>query len=40
VLNAFYRQELKQKIPGLLNKWLLILGVTLNDWWIQKMKTK
>lgn len=40
VLNAFYRQELKQRIPGLLNKWLPILGVTLNDWRIQKMKTK
>lgn len=40
VLDAFYRAQLKQRIPVLLEKWLPKLGVTLADWRVQKMKTK
>lgn len=40
VLHSFYRQELSQEIPRLLEKWLPRLNVELNDWRIKQMKTK
>jgi len=40
VLSEFYRAQLKSRLPGLLEKWQPILGVSLKDWRIQKMKTK
>jgi len=40
VLEDYYRAELKQRIPVLLEKWLPRLGVTLSDWRVQKMKTQ
>lgn len=40
VLHRFYRQELSQEIPKLLDKWLPRLKVELNDWRIKQMKTK
>ena len=40
VLTEWYRQQLKLKIPDLLNKWQSIIGEQVSDWGIKKMKTK
>jgi predicted metal-dependent hydrolase len=40
VLQRWYRQQLKQLIPPLLEKWQPVLGVQANEWAIKKMKTK
>jgi len=40
VLTEWYRQQLKLKIPDLLNKWQSIIGEEVADWGIKKMKTK
>jgi predicted metal-dependent hydrolase len=40
VLQGWYRQQLKELIPPLLQKWQLVLGVQVNEWAIKKMKTK
>lgn len=40
VLQAFYRQQLEQEVPKLLEKWLPRMGVELQDWRIKQMKTK
>lgn len=39
-LNAWYRAEIKQRIPNLLAKWEPIMGETVNEWGVKKMKTK
>jgi predicted metal-dependent hydrolase len=40
VLQRFYRQQLKELIPPLLEKWQPRLGVTAAEWGIKRMKTK
>jgi predicted metal-dependent hydrolase len=40
VLQRWYRQQLKELIPPLLQKWQPVLGVQANEWGIKKMKTK
>jgi predicted metal-dependent hydrolase len=40
VLTEWYREQLKSKIPDLLNKWQSIIGEQVADWGIKKMKTK
>ena len=40
VLQRWYRQQLKELIPPLLEKWQTALGVQVADWAIKKMKTK
>jgi predicted metal-dependent hydrolase len=40
VLQRWYRQQLKEMIPPLLEKWQPTLGVQANEWAIKKMKTK
>jgi predicted metal-dependent hydrolase len=40
VLNEWYREQLKKRIPDLLSKWQEKMGVTTEDWEIKKMKTK
>ncbi len=40
VANNWYRSQLKEKIPVLLEKWEPILGKKVNDWQVKKMKTK
>lgn len=40
VLQRWYRQQLKQLIPPLLEKWEAILEVEARDWGIKKMKTR
>ena len=40
VLHRWYRQQLKELIPPLLEKWQPVLGIQVADWRIKKMKTK
>ncbi len=40
VLHWWYRQQLKELIPPLLEKWQSALGIQVADWRIKKMKTK
>lgn len=40
VLNEWYRQQLKERIPDLLNHWQPIIGEAVADWGIKQMKTK
>jgi predicted metal-dependent hydrolase len=40
VLHRWYRQQLKELIPPLLEKWQSALGVQAADWGIKRMKTK
>jgi predicted metal-dependent hydrolase len=40
VMTEWYRQQLKARIPALLDKWQLIIGVAVHDWGIKQMKTK
>lgn len=39
VLQEWYRQQLKAQVLELIAKWEPIIGVTVNDWGIRKMKT-
>ncbi|MFL6335896.1 MAG: M48 family metallopeptidase [Pyrinomonadaceae bacterium] len=39
-LQGWYRRRLRELIPPLLNRWQAIIGVTVNDWGVKKMKTK
>lgn len=40
VLNKWYREQLTNRIPILIDRWQSKIGVTANDWGIKKMKTK
>jgi predicted metal-dependent hydrolase len=40
VLYQWYREQLKQLIPPLLEKWQPLLGVEVSAWGVKKMKTK
>ena len=40
VLIEWYRRQLKDQIPALIDKWQEIIGVEVSDWGIKKMKTK
>lgn len=40
VMREWYRRELKQPIPSLIKKWEPIMGVTVNEWNVKKMKTR
>ena len=40
VLRNWYRHQLRELIPPLLQKWQTELGVQVNEWAIKKMKTK
>jgi len=40
VLQRWYRQQLKELIPPVLQKWQTALGVHVTEWRIKKMKTK
>lgn len=40
VLNDWYRKNIKEEIPQLLEKWQKIIGVTANDWGVKNMKTR
>jgi len=36
----WYRRELKARIPPLIEKWEAIIGVSLSEWRVRKMKTR
>ncbi|WP_335337184.1 SprT family zinc-dependent metalloprotease [Sedimenticola thiotaurini] len=40
VLNEFYRQQLKDRIPELFNHWQTKIGVNAAEWGVKSMKTK
>lgn len=40
VLDAWYRQQIRDVVPELLNKWQPLLGVKANRVFVQRMKTK
>ena len=40
VLSAWYRQQLKQRLPGLLAKWEPVVGRTAAAWGIKQMRTR
>jgi predicted metal-dependent hydrolase len=40
ILRQWYRQQLKEMIPPLIEKWQEILGVRIAKWSIKKMKTR
>ncbi len=39
-VSAWYREQLKERIPGLVEKWEPRLGVSLAEWRIRNMKTR
>jgi hypothetical protein len=40
VLQRWYRQQLKELVPPLLEEWQSVLGVELADWRIRRMRTR
>jgi len=40
IMNEWYRAELKNQIPPIVEKWERVLKVNINDWHIKQMKTK
>ena len=40
LLNEWYRAELKQRIPALVNKWQPIIGEKVSEWGVKQMKTR
>lgn len=40
VLDAWYRQQVRDAVPALLGKWEQLLGVRVNQVFVQRMKTK
>lgn len=40
IMNEWYRSKLKLKIPKYIEEWEKIMGVSVNDWNVRKMKTK
>lgn len=40
LLNEWYRQQLKERIPPLLTQWQKKIGVQASEWGVKKMKTK
>lgn len=40
LLNEWYRHQLKDQMPALIDKWEKEIGVGVNEWGIKKMKTR
>lgn len=40
VLREWYRDQIKERIPALIEKWETIMGVTVAEWGVKQMKTK
>ena len=40
VMTEWYRRQLKDEIPVLIEKWQAIIGVHVNDWRVKQMKTR
>jgi predicted metal-dependent hydrolase len=40
VLERWYREQIKETAPGMIAKWERVIGVNVNDFYVQRMKTK
>jgi predicted metal-dependent hydrolase len=40
ILNEWYREHLKSKIPQIIEKWERVIGVEVANWGVKQMKTK
>jgi len=40
VMREWYRAQIKKEIPPLIEKWEPIMGVSVDDWGVKKMKTR
>ena len=40
ILDGWYREQIKSAVPELIEKWQKLMGVKVNNFYIQKMKTK
>ncbi len=40
IVSSWYRAQVKQALPSLIDKWAPVLGVTVERWYVQHMKTK
>lgn len=40
ILNEWYRKQLKEQLPAIIEKWEKIIGVKLEGWGVKQMKTK
>jgi predicted metal-dependent hydrolase len=40
ILHQWYRRQIKQLIPPLIEKWQTVIGVAVAEWGVKKMKTK
>lgn len=40
VMTEWYRQQIKDVIPGLIQKWEPVIGVKVDEWGVKKMKTR
>jgi predicted metal-dependent hydrolase len=40
ILKEWYREQLKKEIPQLINKWEPVMGVSVNEFGVKKMKTR
>lgn len=40
IMREWYREQIKKEIPPLIKKWEPIMGVSVNDWGVKKMKTR
>lgn len=40
LLAGWYRQQIKEQIPALIEKWEPIMGVSIAEWGVKQMKTK
>lgn len=40
ILNEWYREQLKSKIPQIIEKWEGVIGVDVANWGVKQMKTK
>ena len=40
ILEAWYREKLKEAVPALIAKWESLMGVKVEKFFVQKMKTK
>ena len=40
IVQAFYREYLNEKIPEYISKWESVMGVTVKEWRVKRMKTR
>lgn len=40
IVEEWYREQLKQAVPPLLERWQPVLGVSVERWFVQRMKTR